>query len=266
MSGRGLQGGGAVQRLRHASDEIDSALRAFIDRQPLKAFYDLTRHHFGWNDGGPAPLRAYGVVCTVACEACGGNLEAALPLAVSITLLHELSINQEDLERARPESRGRASVWQRWGVPQAMNAGDGMHALAKMALLEARDRLQAAAILHLEELLDECYIRLCEAIHNGLESQTRSEAAIELAACKAGILFGCAGYGGCYLAGGNQAMAERMRRFGELLGAAAGLAPIDRGHAEAKRDQALATITELPRGVRGVLTALAEHVMESGGG
>ncbi len=248
--------------LRRAAAEVDRALREFVDRQPLSDFYDLVRYHLGWAAlNGPPEVRPRSTLCVLACEACGGRTEAALPMAVAIALLHNFAANQEDMERERQISRGRQTVQSRWGTAQAMNAGDGMHALAKMALLEARARIPAAAILQLEEELDECSLRLCETIHQELRDGSADRA--ELAAGKASVLFGCAGHAGCYLAGAPPSASEGMRRFGQLLGAAAGVAALDRERSEACLAEALRALGEtgLAEPKLAPMRALAEHVL-----
>src|SRR5690348_14571902 len=119
MSGRGRQAVDARLELSRLSDDIDLALRSFIDRQPVSEFYDLTRYHFGWQAGATPRLRLRSVLCILACRACGGSEAAALPLAVAIALLHEFSVNQRELELHKATSRGRPSVWNVWGTAQA---------------------------------------------------------------------------------------------------------------------------------------------------
>ena len=257
----GVRTEAAVVELRRVSAEVDRALHAFVDRQPLSDFYDLVRYHLGWGapNGAPA-IRSRAVLCVLACRACGGTTRTALPMAVAIALLHSFASNQEDLERHREVSRGRPTVGSVWGTPQAMNAGDGMHALAKMALLEARDRIPAQAILRLEEALDECSLSACEILHQELLGGSTN--ATELAVAKSSVLFACAGWSGCYLAGTDEALSERMRRFGELLGAASA----DGSQAQDCHSQALQALelTGLTAAKLGPLRALAEYVMRPG--
>src|SRR5579883_17454 len=262
MSGPTRQASGVADELQRISADVDGALRSFVDRQPVSDFYDLTRYHFGWQAGSAPPFRPRSVLCILACQACGGSSEAAWPLAVAVALLHEFSVNQRALELHQATSRGRPSVWNVWGTAQAMNAGDGMHALAKVALLEARATLPAGSILHLQAELDECCLRICDAVQQEL---TAGEAASpELAACKSAVLFELAAYGGCYIAGAGSAASARLRRLGELLGSAAAVQPLDAGRALALQREALALAGELPAQVRPQVRALAEELLSAG--
>ncbi|HLY64995.1 MAG TPA: polyprenyl synthetase family protein [Chloroflexota bacterium] len=217
----GSSSGDGGRAVSQASLAVDRALRDFVNRQPVADFYDLVRYHFGWLGHGSVPalaqpeLHLAPALCLLACEACGGRPEDALPLAEGIALLEKFLKLEDDMEHSRRERGGRPAVWSLWGIPQAMNAADGLHALAKMALLEARGRVPTERILHLEGELDTCCLALCEAIH-------REFTAIDCAGSTDGrlaLMFGCAAYGGAYAFGSGAECCARLRAFGERLGA-----------------------------------------------
>lgn len=264
MSGREWEAGDHRQELGRISTEIDRALRAFVDRQPVSEFYDLTRYHFGWEAGSSPQLRSRSILCVLACQACGGSLEAALPLAVAVAFIHEFLVNQRELELDQATNRGRPSVLNKWGRAQAMNAGDGMHALAKVALLEARSSLPAGSILHLEAELDACCLGTYDAIHDELAAG--SPASPDVAACTGALLFGFAGYGGAFIAGAAEPQTASLRRFGELLGSAAALQAFEPERAAASCAEAYQAIGQLPTANRELLEALASEVLNSPAG
>jgi geranylgeranyl diphosphate synthase, type I len=230
--------------MQRMSTNLDRKLQAFVGKQPLDDFYELMRYEFGWNSPESEPmLHPHSVLCLHACQACGGTPDVAMPMAMAVALLHRFARIQEDVERRREVSRGRPAVWSLWGTPQAMNAGDGMHALAKMALLEGRGSISAGTILELEEELDESCLRLCEVLHLELQGPD-APAAVELAARKSAVLFGCAAYAGCHLAGGDESRRQALRRFGELIGSAAGARPLSEARARAFYDEALLLLSD----------------------
>ena len=51
-----------------------------------------------------------------------------------VELLHNFSLIHDDVEDDSPTRRHRPTVWALWGVPQAINAGDAMFTLARLAL------------------------------------------------------------------------------------------------------------------------------------
>jgi geranylgeranyl diphosphate synthase type I len=251
----------SLEQLRRASAAVESRLAAFVNSQRLGEFYDLIRYRLGWQTpDGPPAIRPRAVLCLLACQACGGRQAMALPMATAIALLHIFAANQEELERGLETRHGRPSVASVWGVPQAMNAGDSLHALAKMALLGTRRRLPGPKILRLEELLDESSLHACEAIHDELEGRAGD---VELAAAKSAVLFGCAAYAGGYLAAVDEAISRQLRCFGDLLGSAVGVMPLDRVRAESYYRQSLGALEEarLPAASAAPMRTLAEWVM-----
>ena len=40
----------------------------------------------------------------------------------------------DDVQSGSPQRAGRDTVWWKWGPAQAINAGDGMYAMARVAL------------------------------------------------------------------------------------------------------------------------------------
>jgi len=264
MSGRCDPDREAAEALANASAQVDRALRAFVDRQPLDDFYELVRYRLGWRGHGAFPaaeaeMHLPAALCGLICQACGGSLDTALPLAMAISLLDKFGLLEEDIEQRRPGRGGRPTVWSIWGVPQAMNAADGMHALAKMALLDARGRIAPSAILHLEEALDECRLRLCEMVHHELQPPETRETPEP---GRLALLFGCAAYGGCCLARCDTAVAGELRRFGELLGSMLAALSADPEAAHAHHDRAVEVLSHCQLESSAMLVGTAQYLLE----
>jgi geranylgeranyl diphosphate synthase type I len=106
---------------------------------PFSDYYGMLHYHMGWCDDelhpiqGQAGKRVRPVLCLLANEAAGGSHEQALPAAAGIETLHNFSLLHDDIEDNSDTRRGRPTVWKLWGRPQAINAGDGMFALAHLA-------------------------------------------------------------------------------------------------------------------------------------
>ena len=58
----------------------------------------------------------------------------ALPGAAAVELGHNFSLVHDDIEDADTERRHRPTLWAIWGVPLAINAGDALFALSRLAL------------------------------------------------------------------------------------------------------------------------------------
>jgi geranylgeranyl diphosphate synthase, type I len=135
-------------RIGWVEDEIE---RVIASRPPDDELYAIQRYHLGLLSATFEPLpreltRRYGgkklrgVLCLLACEAAGGEAEAAVPAAAAIELIHNFSLIHDDLEDGDLERRHRPTVWRLWGIPQAVNAGSNMQALVHEAVLRLPER------------------------------------------------------------------------------------------------------------------------------
>jgi geranylgeranyl diphosphate synthase type I len=103
-------------------------------------FYDMMRYHLGIaGPRGEATAARAGKMVRPAlgllsCEAVGGRRRQALLAAAAIELIHNFTLIHDDIEDASHSRHGRDTVWRVWGEAQAINAGDGMFALGRLAL------------------------------------------------------------------------------------------------------------------------------------
>ncbi len=198
--------------------------------------YRLIRYHLGWEeaDGRPGPgaggkaLRP--ALCLLAAEAAGGNLHACLPAAAAIELIHNFSLVHDDIEDGDRTRHGRRTVWDIWGVPQAINAGDGLWALAGRAFLRCVERgIPVDVTLRAYGLLNESCLTIIEGQAMDLAFEGRSFGAgdtapvdeheyLEMIARKTGALIAGALAVGAMLGSGDQATADGFWRLGQHLG------------------------------------------------
>jgi geranylgeranyl diphosphate synthase type II len=78
-------------------------------------------------------------LCLGACEAFGGSVADAIPSALAIELLHNAFLVHDDIEDGSELRRGEETLHRRYGMPLALNAGDG---LALHALVVLRENLE----------------------------------------------------------------------------------------------------------------------------
>jgi geranylgeranyl diphosphate synthase type II len=74
-------------------------------------------------------------LCMSVCLGLGGNLDAALPSAAALELFHNAFLVHDDVEDASLLRRHEPTLHAKYGVPIAVNVGDGMLALAFDPLL-----------------------------------------------------------------------------------------------------------------------------------
>lgn len=131
------------------------ATASFMEQ--LEAYGELTRRstasYAPAGDSAPylsAPAREYlgrggkglrPALCLATCEAFGGEIDAALPTASAIELLHTSFLVHDDVEDDSELRRGQPTLHRMFGTGLAINAGDGLAVFALSALGENRRRL-----------------------------------------------------------------------------------------------------------------------------
>ncbi len=176
-------------------------------------------------DGTPGPgiggkLLRPSLVC-FSCEALGGEVEAALPLAAALELVHNFSLIHDDIQDKDELRRGRPTAWKVYGVEQAINAGDGLLVLALRRALDAEVLPGTRRLAALGALLCATY-RMIEGQVLDLSLEGRAAGAeeyLEMARKKTGALLGCALELGA-IAAGEDGPRDRLRGLGEVLGLA----------------------------------------------
>lgn len=126
---------------------IENEMRAVLGtRHPLLAYhYEMMHYHMGWADESLRPIaqaagkRIRPLLCLMSCAAVGGDPTGALPAAAAVEILHNFSLVHDDIQDGDETRRHRPTLWALWGVPQAINVGDGMFSLAYAALVRAKE-------------------------------------------------------------------------------------------------------------------------------
>ena len=193
--------------------------------------YNLLRYHLGWVDqhgqpeDGDTPLHFQGAVALVTCEAAGGELQAALPAAAGVELVHHFTLVHGEVQAGRAESVDRPGIWWVWGPAQAINAGDGLHALGRTAIMRLGARgLPADRVLRAVRSLDQACLLLCEGQYMDLEFQDQmmvtSASFLDMVSRKAGALAGSAAEAGALAAGADDGQCQGLHTMGVKLGTA----------------------------------------------
>ena len=198
----------------------------------LGPFYGMMHYHLGWTDEsfrathpqtGGKRLRP--VLCLLACQAVGGEPQQALPAAAAVELIHNFSLLHDDIEDNSPTRRHRTTVWKIWGEPQAINAGDGMFALAHLALQRLSEKgLPDDRVLAACWVFDQTCLALCEGQYLDMSFEDRLDVDVDqylaMIRRKTAALMSCSTWLGALLGDGDANLATRYARFGENLGMA----------------------------------------------
>ncbi len=214
--------------LEQYNSMVDAELERVMAGRDLP-LYSMMRHHLGWPDSEGTPAAAMprnlGALCLASSASLGGTAERALPTAASIELVQNFCEIHDDIQSGKVGRNDRDSVWWKWGPAQAINAGDGMHALARLALFGLRDRgVDSEGIFEAVKLLDKAGLETCEGRFVDLEAQERldmtSKAYLEMASAKTGSLYACAMEFGALVSGAREDVRSAMAASGRSLGIA----------------------------------------------
>lgn len=174
--------------LGHWLPRIEDEMRAVLDisDNTVAQHYGMMRYHLGWAnaqlEAEPAPTgkRLRPIMCLLGCSEVGGDPDKALPAAASLEILHNFSLIHDDVEDQDEMRRHRPTVWKLWGVPQAINAGDGMFTLAYVAMLRLRRRGVADSVtLAAVDRLNQTCLALTEGQHLDISFEQRDEVTVD---------------------------------------------------------------------------------------
>ncbi|MBI4328664.1 MAG: polyprenyl synthetase family protein [Chloroflexi bacterium] len=205
---------------------IEEELSALL-RDRSAPLYEMMRYHLGWEGNALLAPGKYvrPVLCLLTCTTVGGDWRQAIPGAVALELLHNFSLVHDDIQDRSLTRRGRSTVWALWGTSQAINAGDGMYALSRLAVLRLRERVVAEErVLRCAWILDEACLALCEGQYMDIAFQARETVTFEeyedMVGRKTGALFGCSLETGAVIGAGIGETGVRLRAAGFQLGLA----------------------------------------------
>lgn len=188
-------------------------------------YYGMMHYHMGWRDRdlGPADVNAgkqiRPVLLLLVCQAAGGDWQQAVPAAAAVELLHNFSLIHDDIEDASPTRRGRETLWQIWGIEQAINAGDAMFALAHLALNRLYDRgVPAERVVRALRRFDETCVRLTQGQHADMDFEKRDRVTVDeyiaMITGKTAVLLSLCAELGALVAGQNDTTIAHYAQYG----------------------------------------------------
>jgi geranylgeranyl diphosphate synthase type I len=125
--------------------------------------YGWIRYHLGLDADVSRGKRLRPLLGLLVYQSIAGEHQRALPGAAAVEMGHNFSLVHDDIQDSGTERRHRPALWTVTGVPQAINTGDTLFTLSRLAL----HRLSALGfapqkVLDLMRLYDETCLALCE--------------------------------------------------------------------------------------------------------
>lgn len=159
------------------------------------------------------------------CRVCGGDIEAALPVACAVEMLHTYSLIHDDLPCMDDDElrRGKPTNHVVFGECTAVLAGDALQAEAfgkilRCSLPADRRAACACALADAAGIDGICGGQFMDMADGALAPT--EETISELQARKTGSLLAAACRMGVFAAGGSEAQEDAAMRYGAYLGAA----------------------------------------------
>lgn len=251
--------------LRNASDAGDAINRVPTGGDDILGFYGQMQYHLGWVDADYAPVTSNPgkllrpTLLLLAYEASGAeaanrasqlgdprvpsqphttpattetinrapteHLRRALPAAAALEMVHNFTLIHDDIEDRDAERRHRPTLWKQWGIPQAINTGDGMFALARLALWDVlNEGVESDIAVQLGALLDQACLVIAEGQYLDISFEGRLDISVsmylDMIRRKTAALMECAARMGAVLGTRDSETIDRLGNFGRAIGIA----------------------------------------------
>ncbi len=163
-------------------DELQQAVKRANNFGNTK-LHDMLTYHMGWQ-GNRKNVESRGkrirpLLVLLSCSAAGGDWTRALPGATAVELVHNFSLIHDDIEDHSPLRRGRPTIWKKWGIPQAINTGDAMFALAHLEAVRLSETVSPTIALKAAEILQSTCLHLTQGQYLDLSYEARDDLSID---------------------------------------------------------------------------------------
>jgi len=202
---------------------------ARLDQPRLRPFYDMLNYHMGWISEDQAH-RATGkrirpMLLLLVTLSCSQEWLHAIPAAAAIELVHNFSLVHDDIQDNSPIRHGMPTVWQKYGIPMAINVGDALFAIANQAILDLYDGNTAAEkVIKTGRILHNACLDLTCGQFLDISYEKRNDMSIDdywpmIEGKTAALLSACTQIG-AILGNADDSTIEQYRIFGRDLGLA----------------------------------------------
>lgn len=206
-------------------EEMERVIEAAQDER-TEELYRWIRFHLGLDRGAPRGKRLRPLLGLLAYQSIAGDHQRALPGAAAVEMGHNFSLVHDDIQDNSPERRHRPALWTLTGVAQAINTGDTLFTLSRLALHRLEDLgFPPRKVLDLMRLYDETCLALCEgqyldiAASEGVTPMS-VEGYLDMIGRKTAALIAGSVQAGAMLATDETRVIEAFRSFGWALGMA----------------------------------------------
>lgn len=152
------------------------------------------------------------------------DVSRALPGAVALELLHNFTLIHDDIEDNSPFRHGRPTLWKKWGLAQAINAGDALFSIAQKSILSLEEICGAETTLTAAQQLNDVCLHLTKGQYLDIAFESEGNVAVDtyldMVKGKTAALIAFAASLGGLTAGQNKVIQDQLSEFGRMLGLA----------------------------------------------
>ncbi|MCF7885448.1 MAG: polyprenyl synthetase family protein [Candidatus Marinimicrobia bacterium] len=171
------------------------------------------------------PLKGQGkrfrpVLLLIVGKSMGQKVEALLPAAIAIEILHTFTLVHDDIMDNDKLRRGLPTVHKKWNRDIGILSGDGLFALAYRELMQTSH----PRIDHITSRISQVLLRICEGQTRDLDFEKRTDITpqeyLNMVELKTGELIGLSCSVGAMLANADEKIVNKLDNFGKILGQA----------------------------------------------
>jgi geranylgeranyl diphosphate synthase type I len=201
---------------------------ARLDEPQTIPFHEMLTYHMGWTGLGAGPeatgKRIRPLLLLLTTASCGADWQIALPAAAAVELVHNFSLVHDDVQDNSDKRRGRTTVWMKWGIPMAINAGDALFVLSNQAIMDLTNSHLASTVVQAATILHATCLDLTRGQYLDMSFEGRTDLSIEnywlMIGGKTSALLSACTHIGALLGGADSDLQETYRQFGYHLGLA----------------------------------------------
>jgi geranylgeranyl diphosphate synthase, type I len=217
------------QLLPAVEGELQRIVNQFVPGSALPGeLYKMIAYHLGWEGPGAGPeaqgKRIRPLLVLLSTGSSGSPWQKALPAAAAVELVHNFSLIHDDIQDKGELRRNRPTLWVKWGIPQAINAGDTMFTLAQLAILQQDETTSVQTALEAGKLLNQACIDLTLGQYLDLSYEGKHDLTLDdywpmINGKTAALLSTCTELG-ALISGAPESACAAFRDYGKYLGLA----------------------------------------------
>jgi geranylgeranyl diphosphate synthase type I len=201
---------------------------SLLDKPSTLPFYKMLTYHMGW-DKKSAGLSNTGkrirpLLVLLTCASFEKDWRDALPVAACVELIHNFSLVHDDIQDKSDYRRGRLTLWKKWGIAQAINAGDVLFILAHLGLVDIEKKFDPGTAIKTARLVNEACLSLSIGQFLDIYYEERSDLTLEdywtMITGKTAALISICTRAGAVLGGADKINEENLQNYGHYLGLA----------------------------------------------